>query len=228
MTTADMTWVPGSTSMSGFWIDRFPLTNELLAAFVAETDYMTAAERPPTKGIDAGSFVFRPTPGPVGLEDPLRWWRWTPGACWRCPEGPGSTIEGREDHPVVHLAYEDAQRYASWAGKALPTEAEWELAAGGGEERSAFPWGADPEAGLANCWRGDFPWRPEPGYGRTTPVGSFPPNPLDLFDMTGNVFEWTSDLVSKGGSFVRALGTIPRRIGCCTSDLGLRCVIRSG
>jgi formylglycine-generating enzyme required for sulfatase activity len=136
------------------------------------------------------------TPGPVDLRHLSQWWTWTPGACWRHPEGPGSTLTGRAEHPVVHVAYEDAAAYAAWAGMGLPTEAEWERAARGDLDRATFVWGNDPEpAGtqLANYWHGAFPWRPDPGYGSTSPVGSYPPNGYGLFDMAGNVWEWTSD-----------------------------------
>jgi len=143
--------------------------------------------------------VFTRTPGPVDLRHIAQWWTWTPGACWRHPEGPGSSLAGREDHPVVHVAYEDAERYAAWAGKALPTEAQWELAARGGLEGAEFTWGDGPEPPgrpLANHWRGPFPWRPDPGCGTTAPVGSFEPNGHGLFDMAGNVWEWTADWYS--------------------------------
>ena len=140
------------------------------------------------------------TPGPVDLRHLNQWWTWTPGACWRHPEGPGSSIDGRDDHPVVHVAYEDAEAYAAWAGKELPTEAEWERAARGGLDGAAYTWGDEPEPPgerLANYWHGDFPWRAEPGYGGTTPVGSFPANGFGLHDMAGNVWEWTDRLVCR-------------------------------
>jgi formylglycine-generating enzyme required for sulfatase activity len=140
--------------------------------------------------------VFTRTPGPVDLRHIDQWWTWTPGACWRRPEGPGSALAGRMDHPVVQVAHEDAAAYAAWAAAALPTEAEWELAARGGLDGAAYVWGEDPEPHgerYANYWHGDFPWRAEPGYGSTTAVGSFPPNGNDLYDMAGNVWEWTAD-----------------------------------
>jgi formylglycine-generating enzyme required for sulfatase activity len=195
-------------SVDGFSIDRHQTTNAQFAAFVGATEYVTVAERPldpadfpgaPPENLVPGSLVFTRTPGPVDLRHISQWWAWTPGASWRRPDGPGSSIEGREDHPVVHVAYEDAEAYASWAGLALPTEAEWELAARGGLDGATYVWGDEPEragARLANYWHGDFPWRAEPGYGATTPVGSFPPNGFDLYDMAGNVWEWTADWYS--------------------------------
>ena len=191
--------------VDGFSIERYQTTNARFAAFVGATGYVTVAERPldpadfpgaPPENLVPGSLVFTATPGPVDLRHLSQWWTWTPGASWRRPDGPGSSIEGREDHPVVHVAYEDAEAYAAWAGRVLPTEAEWELAARGGLEGAAYVWGDEPEhAGerLANYWHGDFPWRAEPGYGATTPVGSFPPNGFGLHDMAGNVWEWTAD-----------------------------------
>jgi formylglycine-generating enzyme len=187
-----------------FWIDREPVTNELFAAFVAATGYVTVAERPldsadfpgaPPENLVPGSLVFTPTPGPVDLRHLSQWWTWTPGACWSRPEGEGSALDGRERHPVVHVAAEDAEAYAAWARKRLPTEAEWELAARGGLEGARFVWGDEPEDGrrLANYWHGDFPSRAERGYGRTTPVGSFPANGFGLHDAAGNVWEWTAD-----------------------------------
>ena len=140
--------------------------------------------------------VFTRTPGPVDLRHLSQWWTWTPGASWRHPVGPHSSIAKRADHPVVHVAYEDAEAYAQWAGLALPTEAEWEVAARGGLDAATYTWGDEPEQPgqrLANYWHGDFPWRPDPGYGRTAPVGSFPANGYGLFDMAGNVWEWTTD-----------------------------------
>jgi sulfatase modifying factor 1 len=191
--------------VDGFSIDRHQVTNGEFASFVDETGYVTVAERPldpaefpgaPAENLQPGSLVFTMTPGPVDLRHLSQWWVWTPGASWRCPEGPRSSIEGREDHPAVHVAYEDAEAFAMWAGRALPTEAEWELAARGGLEGASFTWGGEPEKPgqrLANYWHGEFPWRAEPGYGGTTPVGSFPPNGYGLYDMAGNVWDWTVD-----------------------------------
>ena len=182
-----------------------PVTNSRFAAFVEETGYVTVAERPldpvefpgaPAENLQPGSLVFTMTPGPVDLRHLNQWWTWTPGASWRHPEGPRSTLDGLDDHPVVHVAYEDADAYATWAGLSLPTEAEWELAARGGLEGATFVWGDEPESPderLANYWHGDFPWRADPGYGSTTPVGSYPANGYGLHDMAGNVWEWTSD-----------------------------------
>ena len=220
---AGMAWVPAATfrmgsdvhypeeapahpvDVSGFWIDRHEVTNRDFGAFVADTGYVTVAERPldpaafpgvPPEQLVPGSLVFTGTPGPVDLRHLSRWWTWTPGACWRQPEGPDSSTAGREDHPVVHVAFEDAERYAAWAGKTLPTEAQWELAARGGLDGARFTWGDEaeqPGRPLANHWRGAFPWRPDPGSGATAPVGSFEPNGYGLFDMAGNVWEWTAD-----------------------------------
>jgi formylglycine-generating enzyme len=189
----------------GFRIDPNAVTNAEFGAFVERTGYKTIAERPldpadfpgaPPENLVPGSLVFTPTPGPVDLRHMSQWWTWTPGACWKHPAGPDSSLAGREEHPVVHVAYEDAQAYAAWAGKELPTEAEWELAARAGLDAATYTWGDAPEGGgqkLANYWHGDFPWRPESGYGTTSPVGSYPPNGFGLFDMAGNVWEWTTD-----------------------------------
>jgi formylglycine-generating enzyme required for sulfatase activity len=191
--------------VDGFRIDRHQVTNRAFAAFARATRYVTVAERAldparfpgaPPENLRAGSLVFTRTRGPVDLRHLDQWWTWTPGACWRRPEGPGSTLAGRMEHPVVHVAYEDAAAYAAWADAALPTEAEWERAARGGLEGAAFTWGDEPEpagARLANYWHGDFPWRAEPGYGTTAAVGSFAPNGFGLHDMAGNVWEWTED-----------------------------------
>ena len=191
-----------------FAIDRYEVTNARFAAFVEATGYITVAERPldpadfpgaPPENLVAGSLVFTPTRGPVDLRHLSQWWTWTPGACWRAPEGPGSSVADRADHPVVHVAHEDAAAYAAWADARLPTEAEWELAARGGLERAAFTWGdeARPDGRImANTWDGtDFPWRStgESGFARTAPVGSFPANGFGLHDMAGNVWEWTDD-----------------------------------
>lgn len=194
-------------SVDPFRMDRAPVTNERFARFVRDTGYVTVAERAPAArdypGADprmlrAGSLVFRPTKGPVGLRDPSRWWAYVPGACWRHPRGPGSSIDRRERHPVVHVAYEDAVAFAHWAGKSLPTEAEWERAARGGHTGRRYAWGDEMTIDgrhMANTWQGEFPWRNtgEDGYERTSPVGAFPPNDYGLLDITGNVWEWTTD-----------------------------------
>jgi formylglycine-generating enzyme len=193
--------------VDGFSISPTAVTNEQFAAFVEATGYVTVAERPldpadypgaPAQNLVPGSLVFTMTPGPVDLRHLSQWWTWTPGASWRHPEGPRSSIDGRLDHPVVHVAFEDAEAYAAWAGEELPTEAEWEYAARGGEDGRAFAWGdeAVPEGRyLANFWQGDFPWRNSEadGFAGTAPVGSFPPNGFGLYDMAGNVWEWTTD-----------------------------------
>jgi len=197
-------------SVDEFWIDRFQITNRQFAEFVAATGYVTIAERPldpaefpgaPPENLAPGSLVFAMTPGPVDLRHLSQWWVWTPGASWERPDGPRSSIEGREDEPVVHVALEDVEAYAAWADKSLPTEAEWERAARGGLDGTTYVWGDDPEpAGqrYANYWHGDFPWRHDADYGRRQPVGSFPPNEYGLYDMAGNVWEWTCDWYAEG------------------------------
>jgi formylglycine-generating enzyme required for sulfatase activity len=187
-----------------FWIDRYEVTNEKYAAFVDDTGYVTVAERaldpadfPGADPADLvpGAMVFTPTPGPVDLRDWRSWWRWQPGAHWRRPFGPESSIDGRLQHPVVHIAFEDANTYAQWAGLRLPTEAEHEYAARGGLDGTRFAWGDDPYPGgvaQANSWLGRFPYDNQ-GVGDAAPVGSYPANGFGLYDMTGNVWEWTSD-----------------------------------
>jgi sulfatase modifying factor 1 len=194
--------------VDGFRIDRFAVTNAQFETFVEATGYETVAERPldpalyrgaPEENLAPGSMVFTPTPGPVDLRHLSQWWAWVPGASWRRPEGPGSGIDDRGDHPVVHVAHDDAAAYAEWAGAELPTEAQWEYAARGGVEGAAFTWGDEARPTgrvLANTWDGpDFPWRStgESGWLRTAPVGSFAPNGYGLYDMAGNVWEWTGD-----------------------------------
>ena len=190
-----------------FWIDPTPVTNAEFARFVESTGYLTVAERPPDPAdypsirpelIQPGSLLFVQPNRPVPLHDPTAWWTFCLGADWRHPNGPDSSLDALMDHPVVHVAYADAQAYAAWAGKALPTEAEWEYAARGGLEGKAFAWGdelAPDGRELANYWQGRFPWEnlAADGYERTSPVQSFPPNGFGLFDMIGNVWEWTQD-----------------------------------
>jgi len=190
---------------AGFWMQRNQVTNAEFAEFVAATGHLTVAERPPNpedypgappENLQPGSMVFHRTPGPVDLRHLQQWWAWTPGACWNHPRGPRSGLRGRENHPVVHIAFEDAAAYAAWAGLDLPTEAEWEVAARGGRPGAVYTWGDEPERPgqrLANYWHGEFPYLPETGYGQAAPVGSFAPNGYGLFDMAGNVWEWTTD-----------------------------------
>lgn len=192
-------------TVDGFGIQKHQVTNAEFAEFISATGYVTVAERPlraedypgaPPENLQPGSMVFRRTAGPVDLRHLSQWWAWTPGACWDHPRGPRSTLRNRRDHPVVHVAFEDAAEFAQWAGHELPTEAEWEVAARGGLVGAVYTWGDEPEpAGsrLANYWHGEFPYLPDTGYGQTAPVGSFPPNGYGLFDMAGNVWEWTVD-----------------------------------
>jgi formylglycine-generating enzyme len=219
-----MIWVPGGSclmgsdrfyreerpvhreSVGGFWMDPHPVTNAQFRHFVSATGYVTVSERQPDPAMytDAvpslvvpGSLVFRKPNGPVDLRDNRAWWEYLPGADWRHPEGPDSTLHSRDDHPVVHVTYEDACAYAAWVGKELPIEAEWEFAARGGLAGATYAWGEEfaPEGRvMANTWQGRFPWEnlKVDGYEGTSPVDAFPANGYGLYDMIGNIWEWTA------------------------------------
>jgi formylglycine-generating enzyme required for sulfatase activity len=224
----DMVWVPGGTftmgsdshypeeapahevSVDGFWIDRHLVTNDEFSRFVHDTGYETVAERVPDAALYPGakpemlvpaSVVFSRPKESVDLNNHYNWWSYVPGANWRHPEGRRTTLKGKAHHPVVHIAFEDAQAYAQWAGKDLPTEAEWEFAARGGLDNAEYAWGDEfmPEGRtMANTWQGPFPYTDlhTDGFDTTSPVGSFPPNGYGIFDMIGNVWEWTVDWYS--------------------------------
>ena len=197
-----------TATVAAFAIERHPVTNAQFAEFVADTGYLTVAERPldpalypgvSEQDLLPGALVFRPTPGPVDLQDWRQWWDWAPGACWRRPLGPDGSVDAvtdRADHPVVQVAYTDAAAYARWAGRRLPTELEWEYAACGGTG-TTYAWGDESMPGgrlMANTWQGRFPYRNAGalGWTGTSPVGAFPPNAFGLVDMIGNVWEWTT------------------------------------
>jgi formylglycine-generating enzyme required for sulfatase activity len=228
--------------VDGFWIDPHPVTNAQFRAFVEATGYVTTSERAPDPALYPhaapallvpGSLVFTKPPAPVGLGDYRQWWAYVPGACWRHPTGPRSSVEGLEDHPVVHVTHEDASAYAAWAGKILPIEAQWEFAARGGLQGATYPWGDDPMPDgrhMANTWQGRFPYEnlAEDGYERTSPVKTYPPNGYGLYDVVGNVWEWTttpySDTPAAPGS--------PETKACClptgAAALGFRMVVKGG
>ena len=193
--------------VDGFWMDEHPVTVSEFRRFVRETGHLTVAERPldPADYPDAdpalmvpGGLVFQRSRGPVPLDNYHNWWAYIPGANWQHPEGPGSSVAGRDRHPVTQVAFEDATAYAAWAGKDLPTEAEWEMAARGGLERKVYTWGdefAPKGRMMANTWQGEFPWQNLllDKYEGTSPVKTFPANGYGLYDMAGNVWEWTLD-----------------------------------
>ena len=231
----DMSWIPGGefamgsadfypeerpvhrVAVDGFWIDEHPVTVAQFRRFAKAAGHVTVAERAPDPAefpdadvsvLVPGSVVFVAPDGPVPLDDVRRWWHWTPGADWRHPDGPGSNLDGRDRHPVTHVAYEDAAAYAAWAGKELATEAEWEYAARGGLDGAAYTWGDEPtprQKMMANTWQGKFPWQNLrlDGYSGTSPVKSFPPNGYGLYDMAGNVWEWTVDFFTAHEAMAR-------------------------
>jgi formylglycine-generating enzyme required for sulfatase activity len=211
-------------TVDGFWIDRMPVTNAQFRRFVEATGHVTLAERAPNPDDYPGArsellvpaaIVFVKPSGPVDLRNHFNWWTLIPGADWRHPLGPESSIEGLDQHPVVQVAYEDAAAYARWAGKKLPTEAEWEYAARGGLRDAEFAWGDELSPGgqmMANTWQGVFPSENllTDGYEGTSPASAFPPNGFGLFDMIGNVWEWTTDWYA-----ARHLRHLPKGHGCC-------------
>ena len=209
-------------SVGAFRMDAHTVTNREFKKFVDATGYVTSAERPADPKDYPGakpelllpsSVVFRKSSGPVDLRDHMNWWSYVAGADWKHPRGPGSSLQGLWDHPVVHVAFEDALAYATWAGKELPTEAEWEFAARGGLDGAEFCWGDEYMPGgkpMTNNWQGEFPWQNllEDGYEWTAPVGSFPPNGYGLYDMAGNVWQWTTDWYQEHGKIAQR--------PCCT------------
>jgi formylglycine-generating enzyme required for sulfatase activity len=226
----DMVWIPGGTfrmgsdkhypeerpihrvTVDGFWMDRYPVTNERFQRFIDATKHVTFAEIPPRAEdypgalphmLYAGSLVFVKPKGPVDLRNIGGWWHFMKAADWRHPQGPRSSLEGRERHPVVHVSFSDAEAFAAWEGKALPSEAEWEFAARGGLDGADYPWGNELFPGgkpMANFWQGEFPWQNlcQDGYEGTSPVDAFPANGYGLQDMVGNVWEWTTDWYQPG------------------------------
>jgi sulfatase modifying factor 1 len=213
-----------STMVEGFWIDKYAVTNEEFAKFIDATAYITTAERPPNpedypgalpEMLKPASVVFQKSSHRVDLRNHYNWWTYVAGADWRHPEGPESSIAKRAHHPVVHISYEDAEAYAKWIGKEIPTEAEWEFAARGGLEGATYAWGEDMTINgkhMANTWQGEFPWQnlQHDGYEGVAPVGQFPPNGYGLYDMIGNVWEWTTDWYTANH---------PAGKGCCSGSV---------
>ena len=246
----EMAYIPGGTFLMGsdrhypeeapahkvtvgaFWMDRHPVTNAEFTRFVEQTGYVTFAEKPANPEDYPGakpdllapsSVVFRKTPGPVDLRNRYNWWTYVRGADWRHPHGPRSTLQGLSQHPVVHVVFEDAEAYAKWAGKTLPTEAEWEFAARGGLEGAEYCWGDDFKPGgrmMANTWQGEFPWQNtlDDSFEWTSPVGSFAPNGYGLSDMAGNVWEWTTDWYQDHAKIKHACCTIANPRGGVRED----------
>jgi formylglycine-generating enzyme len=247
---ANMVWIPGGAflmgsnrhypeeapahrvSVEGFWIDAFAVTNREFERFVTATGHVTLAERPANPEDYPGakpellapsSVVFNKPPPGTGREDHWQWWNYVGGADWRHPRGPASSIRKLADHPVVHVAYEDAEAYAKWAGKDLPSEAEWEFAARGGLEGAEFAWGDELTPGgrhMANTWQGEFPSQNlcEDGFEWTAPVNSFPANGYGLHNMAGNVWEWTSDWYQEHGRIDSPCCTIDNPRGAARED----------
>lgn len=233
--------------VDGFFIDQTDVTNAQFRAFVEATGYITVAERPvdweelkkqvppgtpkpPDEMLKPGSLVYTPPNHPVDLRDMSNWWTWTTGADWKHPAGPNSTIEGKDDYPVVQIAWEDAVAYAKWAGKRLPTEAEWEYAARGGLQSKRYPWGDEfiPSTGtfagryMANTFTGDFPYNntKADGFEGVAPVKSFPPNAFGLYDMVGNVWNWTADYFRVDTNAQLAEQGAKEPDGCCVNPAG--------
>ena len=243
--------------VASFLIERTPVTNHQFAAFVHSSGYLTVSERVADPQLypalspeqrQPASIVFQPPPASVDRSQPRQWWSLVAGANWRCPRGPGSSIDGLDDHPVVHIAYADALAYCAWAGRRLPTAEEWEVAARGGLHDADYAWGQELKPSgswMANTWQGAFPWHNEEldGWAWTSPVGSFPANGYGLLDVCGNVWEWTSSAyptppgeqqrcVVKGGSFLcadnyckryRPSALIAQTLDTATCHMGFRC-----